>query len=100
MNWSVFAHLAQMLAPMIITTLNPKLAPLAGAVAQGIAEAEQIPGAKGSDKLQHVLNIADQAAAGVNNAAGKQVVDPATLHEASTEAIDTTVAVLNLLNSK
>src|SRR5260370_3811416 len=95
-SWSVFAHLAQVLAPIIISTINPKLAPLASAIGSGIVEAESIPGASGADKLKHVLNITDQAAAGVNNAIGKQVVDPIGLHEAATEAIDTTVAILNL----
>ena len=97
-KWSAFAHLAQTFAPALIMALNPKLAPLAGAIANGIAEAEQIPGASGKEKLQHVLNITDQAATGINNVAGKVVVDPAGLHEAATEAVDTTVAVLNLVH--
>jgi hypothetical protein len=96
MKWSVFAHLAQLLAPTIITTLNPKLAPLAGSIASGIAEAEEIPGASGKDKLQHVLNIVDDTAAGVNSTAGKQILDPNVLHAAATEAINTTVEIINL----
>lgn len=95
-SWSAFAHLAQFLAPIIISTINPKLAPLAGAIGNGIAEAEQIPGATSQQKLQHVINITDQAAAGINEAAGKQIVNPDGLHSAATEAINTTVAILNL----
>ncbi len=94
----MFAHLAQMLAPIIITTLNPALAPLAGAIGNGIAAAEQIPGATSASKLQSVLDITAQAATGVNNAAGKVVVDPAGLQVAATEAINTTVAILNLVH--
>lgn len=97
-KWSLFAQLAQALAPMTISILNPKLTPLAGAIGNGIAEAEMIPGAKGPEKLQHVLDIANQATVGINNTAGKQVIDPTNLNLAATEAVNTTVSILNLIH--
>ena len=95
-SWSMFSQLAQIIAPIIISIVNPKLTPLAGAIGNGIAEAEQIPSATSAQKLQHVLNITDQTAASINLVAGKTVVDPTNLHEAATEAIATTVAIINL----
>lgn len=98
-SWSMFAHLAQMIAPMIVTSIDPKLAPLSTAIGAGIAEAESIPGAQGSDKLQHVLNLATDAAQGVNSATGKTVLDPTEFQASATQAINTTVAIINLVQS-
>jgi hypothetical protein len=99
-NWSIFAHLAQAIAPIVIYTINPKLAALATSIGNGIAEAESIPDAKGPDKLKHVLNIVDNAAAGINASAGKDVIDSEGLHAAATEVINTTIDVVNTVGNK
>ena len=66
----------KMLVPLIISLVNPKLAPLASSITAGINEAESIPGASGTDKLTHVVNIATASANAINQATGKTIVNP------------------------
>jgi len=88
--------LVKMLAPMILSTVNPRLAPIADKITYGIEEAEAIKGASGADKLKHVQNIALDAANSINAATGKETVDKASLNEAVQEGVDTVIAVLNV----
>lgn len=92
--------LAKVLGPIILTTVKPELAPITGTITDAITEAEQIPGAKGADKLQHVKNIAIGAAGAVNTARGKEVIDVKTLNTAVESATNTVVEVVNLLHKK
>ena len=99
-NITKWLDLAKLLAPIILTTVKPSLAPIASNIATGITEAEQIPGASGQDKLAHVQNIASNAATAINSAAGKTLVDTSSLQQTVQEGIDTTVAAINLIHKK
>lgn len=72
------------------------LGPIAAPVAVAIGEAEAIQGASSAQKLQHVLNIATNAAAvaqsqGVN-------IDPSIVQAAGASAISTAVQVTNIVH--
>lgn len=89
----------------ILAEVGPKvllftpLAPIAGTVIAAIGEAEAMPGASGKDKLAHVVNIATDAAAVANGAAGQVVVDPAAVQAAAVSAISTAVQVSNMVHA-
>lgn len=88
------------LAPMIIHTIRSELDPIGSVIGRAMAEAEQIPGATGKEKFDHVKNIATQTATAINESAGKQIVPVESLDEALQEGADTTVAVVNLIHNK
>lgn len=92
--------LVKLLAPIILTTVKPELGPIAGEITEAINEAEQIKGANGPEKLQHVKNIANNAANAINTAKNKEVVDKATLNKAIEDGVNTVVAVTNLIQKK
>lgn len=100
MSKKKWLSLIQMLAPIILTSVKPELAPIAGNVSSAIQEAEQIKGATGADKLQHVQNIAHAAADSVNTAVGKEVVHIPTLDNAIQDGVSTVVSVANLVHGK
>lgn len=81
---------------MILSTVNPKLAPIANEITDGIEEAELINGASGADKLKHVQNIANNAADAINNAHGSEVINKAQLNIAVTDGVNTVIDVLNV----
>ena len=76
-------------APQILA-LTP-LAPIAPAVAAAMAEAEQIAGATGRDKLAHVVAVATRAAE-VAQLSGVPI-DPADVQAAAGDVIGAIVAV-------
>lgn len=80
------------IAPQILA-LTP-LAPIAPAVAAAIAEAEQMPGKSGAEKLAHVVNVAGESADALA-AAGVQI-DPAAVRAAAAGVISTVVDVTNI----
>lgn len=95
MKW---LDLAKILSSILIPFINPKLAPLAPVIANGINEAEAIPGASGADKLQHVVNIATSATQGINTVAGKTVVDPDHVTQTAAATVSAIVDVVNLVH--
>ena len=95
MKW---LELIKLLVPIIIPVVSPKLAPLAPVIATGINEAEQLPGASGQDKLNHVINLATTTATGINAATGKTVVDPQHVTDAAASVISTIVDVANIIH--
>ena len=82
-------------APLILA-VTP-LAPIAPAVAAAIAEAEQIQGASGRDKLAHVIAVATRSAE-VAQASGVPI-DPAAVQAAAVDVIAAVVSVANLAHS-
>lgn len=94
----LWLDLAKLLIPMIIAMKFPQLAPVAGTIAAGVSEAEEIPGASGADKLAHVSNLANAAVASINGIANKPIIDPTTANTAIVSAINTAVAVTNLVH--
>jgi len=92
--------LVKLLAPIILTTVKPELAPIAGNITDAIGEAEQIKGATGQEKLAHVKNIAVSTANSINTAKGKTVIDPTSLTGAIDQSVSTVVSVVNLIHEK
>lgn len=84
MNWAKFIAVAKIFGPQILA-LTP-LAPIAEEVAEGIALAEQLPGASGAEKLEKAKQIAVLAAKAANDQAGKELVNTAEV-EASAGAV-------------
>jgi hypothetical protein len=97
-DWKKFAQIAELVAPIVIPIVSPRLAPLGTVIGHAMGEAESIPDANGPDKLNHVKRIANDAANAVNVASNKTVIDPNGLNEAVEHGINTTVAVVNLIN--
>lgn len=93
-KWATFLRITKSLAPIVLS-LTP-LGPIAGAVSAAIGEAEQIEGASGAEKLQHVTTIAVQAAHAANAQAGKVVVDPIAVQQEAGAVITATVGAINL----
>lgn len=89
--------LVKMLAPIILASVKPELAPIGQEITDAIGEAEQIKGKSGPEKLEHVKNIAKGAARAVNTAKGKEVIDPANLDAAITAGVNTVVEVANVV---
>lgn len=90
--------LVKVLAPIILTSVRPELAPIAGEISDAIEEAEQIKGARGPEKLQHVKNIANSAADVVNSAKKKEVINKEELNKAVENAVNTVVNAVNIVN--
>lgn len=73
------------------------LAPIAPAVAVVIAEAEQIRGATGKDKLAHVLNSATAAAVAAQQAGAN--ISPETVQAVGEQVVSLAVSVTNLVSN-
>lgn len=96
MNWlSILKTVVTVVLPMI----HPKLNAVAPLILQGITEAEQLKGASGQEKLQHVVDLVNTTVAGVNAATGKQIIDPVAVNATAASAISTAVDVTNLIHS-
>ena len=93
-------ELVKLLAPIIVASTVPGGAVLGPLIAHGISEAEKMKGATGSEKKAHVLNLVSDGVAGINTAKGQEVLDPSATVDAASKAIDTTVAVVNLVNQQ
>ena len=85
------------LLPMILAFIPGMPTLLVPVIIQGINEAEQIKGAKGPDKKQHVLALVNLAITTTNTAAKRTVIDAAKVMPVVDRAIDTGIAVTNLL---
>lgn len=96
-KWHLFAELAKQYVPLVVSTVNPKLAPLGSVIAHGIGEAELIPGASNSEKLAHVQALAMDTAASLN-ASGKTHIDLNTLNEAVDGVVTTGIKVVKLVH--
>jgi len=95
---SKWRALIQTLAPIILTSVKPELAPIAGQITDAINEAELIKGASGSAKLQHVKNIATNAINSLNVAKGKEILNTTDVNNAVDTAVSTVVQAINLIH--
>lgn len=95
MKW---LNLVKQFAPLVLAFAVPHGADLAPYVSLGIAEAEAIKGASGPDKLAHALAIVRAGVAGANSAAGRTVLDPASVDASIEAAVSTVVNVANLVH--
>jgi hypothetical protein len=88
------------LLPMILAFIPGMPAMLVPVIIQGINEAEQMKGASGPDKKQHVLSLVNLAIATTNATAKRTVIDGAKAMLVIDHAIDTGIAIVNLLSPK
>lgn len=93
MKW---LDILKVVGPIVAMSI-PGAQPLVPVIVAAIGEAEAIPGASGAEKKAHVVNVAIAAAEGVNVAAKKQIMDPTTVSQTTSSAIDTIVGVTNLV---
>jgi curved DNA-binding protein CbpA len=96
MKLSAFLKLAKLFGPLIIRTVNPKLGPVADEIVDAINEAEQIPGAKGKDKLKHVQEIIKDSVE-ISNATGKTDIDVEGLDTAVDGAVSKVIEVIKVV---
>lgn len=92
-------HILEVFAPAIIALAVPGGAVFGPLVSAAIAEAEQIPGAPGEVKKDHVLGVVVNGLTLVNKIAGKPVVDATAITLAVGSAIDTTILIVNALHN-
>lgn len=91
---AVFAWV-KLLAPIILARI-PATRPIAGNVALGMEQAEELFGpGKGAEKLEHVKALATNVGEALNQAKPGTVNLPA-LNEAVTEGIDTAFAIAKI----
>lgn len=90
-NWKRFAQVVKTVAPIILVTVNPALAPIAATIADAISEAEAIPGATGPDKLQHVKNIVAEVAPTIPG------VDEGAVNASLENGVNTVISVTKVL---
>lgn len=84
-------------APIVLMMI-PGMAPLVPLVIFGITEAEQIRGASGPQKKQHVMEIVQAGLTGTNAVAKKELLPPQQTMQTVSAAIDTVVGVANLID--
>ncbi len=99
-KWSIFAGFAKLVIPSVVSAINPRLAPLGNTIADGIAEAQDMPGLSNADKLKHVQSLAHKAAVGINQATGKNTVPVDGLDAATEHVINTAVEITKLGHAK
>ena len=92
-------ELVKLVVPVVLSVVNPALAPLATIIIHGITEAEALGAAQtGAAKRAHVLGIVEAGVAGTNLTAGRAVIDPIQAEATAGTVIDATVAVTNLVH--
>ena len=95
MNW---LDLVKFLAPMILVEINPHLAQVSDSIIHGISEAQAMSGATNEQKLNHAVNITNDAVKAINASTGIQRIDPVVVNEAAGHAISTIVDVAKLIH--
>lgn len=86
-------------APIILLNApkGDKIAPFIPQIVNGIIEAEQIPGATGAQKKDHVMKIVKTGAV-IANATGKVNLDPDEIAGITSKGIDLTIDVMHAAN--
>jgi hypothetical protein len=89
-------QLAQSMLPLILSFIPQLPAVLVPVIVQGIQEAEQMTGASGADKKQHVVALVHLAIQTINATKGREVISPAVITVVD-RAIDTAISIVNLV---
>lgn len=92
-NW---LHLVKFLTPIILGVINPHLGQVSDSIVKGIDEAEALKNASSDEKLQHAVNITNEAVKAINAGTGKKLIDPAVVSQFAPTAISTIVDIVNL----
>jgi hypothetical protein len=90
----------ELLAPTLASVFIPGPAGqiLGGVIAHGIQDAEHLTGASGSEKLQHVVNLTNDAVAGIN-AVRPNTLDPVLVQSTAVTIINGVVQTANLVKN-
>lgn len=99
-KWSAFANAVKLIAPIAVTLVNPALGPVVGIIVHAVNESEAIEGATGIEKLNHAKSIVHDGVTAMNAIAGKELVPVDGLDKSVTEAINTTVDMVNVFHKK
>jgi len=96
-DFQKFVEVIKTVAPVVLVAVpgGQVLAPIVPAIVHGIEQAEQIPGASGIRKKEHVLEIVKSATA-VANAAGARL-DPAAVQDAAGKGIDAVIGTVKIV---
>src|SRR6266446_4701448 len=97
---SSFLEIVARVAPLTLALIPGVGAAIAPFVAMAIAQAEHIPGATGPQKLQAAVAITKQGFAGLNAAAGHEVIDPVLSDDALAHGISAVVDVTKMIQKK
>jgi hypothetical protein len=99
-SFSAFFSILKMVAPVVLMVVpwGAAIAPLVPLIINGIAHAEQIPGAASSDKKAYVMQlVADSVSA--TSAIKPGLIDPVLVTQAASAAIDTVIATVNVVQA-
>jgi hypothetical protein len=99
-KFSRFLEILARVAPLTLSLIPGIPAAIAPFVAMGIAQAEHLPGASGPAKLQAAISITRQGFAGLNAAAGHEVIDPDLSDAALAHGISAVVDIANIMAKK
>ena len=99
-NLRAFTTLVRQIAPIVLAAVpnGQKLGPVINTITAAIEEAEQIPGATGAEKKDHVLKIT-AAGVAVANAAGAKLND-AEIAAIAGNGIDAVVGAVNAVKKE
>lgn len=97
LNW---LDLVKLIAPIVVAATVPHGAVLGPLIATGISDAQQLQGASGTERKAIVLGLVTDGVIAINTAKGTEVLDPSAVHVAASQAIDTTVSIVNLIHRK
>lgn len=100
LSWRKFAEIAQIIGPMILVTVNPALAPIAGKITQAIVEAEGIKGASGKQKAEQVKKIIKLALESANAVDSDANVDVEAIDEALGDGITAVISTIRVIEGK
>lgn len=97
-NFHKFMSVVNKVAPVVLLAVpgGERLEPFINEVITGMGEAEQMPGASGPEKKQHVLKIVKSVVSAAN-AAGAHV-DVAGTEQAASAGIDAVIGTLHVIN--
>lgn len=97
MDWKTFGRILEQIAPIalaIVPGIPPVLIPV---IVHGIQTAENL-GGTGPEKKAQAMDLVKTGILAANLTAGKQLVDPNTIHVVS-NAVDTVVGVVNAIQA-
>jgi hypothetical protein len=96
-KWHKFAELTKVFLPLVVAVAKPELAPLTHHIVNAVNEAEQIPGASNTQKLQHVQETA-KSVVELLNASGKTSIDVDTLDQQIDELVTMGIKVVKTVH--
>lgn len=93
-----FLAIVNLVGPVVLAALpgGAVIAPMIPVIVAGIGEAQQIKGATGAQKKEHVMKIV-QAGIAVANQTGKVKLDPTEVETVASNGIDTVISTIHVI---